>query len=68
MKPNGIGSATENLLDSMTRAEAERTAAALLREIAKESFRRHRNFVTATREAAQLTHLAIKLERFADDD
>lgn len=30
-------------LDSMTRAEAERAAAAVLRAIAGESFRRHRN-------------------------
>lgn len=53
------------LIDSLTREEAERMAAAALREVAKESYRRHRNVVTATREVAQLTHLAIKLENFA---
>ena len=53
-------------IDTMTREEAEVTAAAVLRAIAKESGRRHRNIVTATREASQLVHLAIKLEGFAN--
>lgn len=52
----------------MTRGEAELVAAGVLRAVAKESFSRHRNVVTATREAAQLTHVALILERYADDE
>lgn len=53
-------------LDSLTRAEVERVAAAVLREVAKGSYSRHRNVVTASREASQMTHLAFVLERYAD--
>lgn len=56
------------MLDSLTREEAEIMAARLLREIARESFRRHSNVVTATRESSQLTHLALRLEGFANAD
>jgi hypothetical protein len=56
---------TQEEANTMSRAEAEIVAAALLREIAKESFSRHRNVATATREACQLVELAIKLEAFA---
>ena len=55
-------------LDTVTRGEAETIAAGICRKLAKETYRRHRNVATATREAAQLTHLAIKLEAFAAED
>lgn len=53
-------------IDGMTREQAEKLAAEVLRDIAKTSWRRHRNVVTATREASQLIHLAIRLEGFAN--
>lgn len=53
-------------LGSLTREEAEKVAAAVLREVAKGAFKRHTNVVTATREASQLTHLALRLEAFAE--
>lgn len=40
-------------------------AAAVCRERAKESFRLHRDVAAATREASQLTHLAIRLDSMA---
>lgn len=57
-------------IDSLAREEAEIMAAAVLRALAKQAVldgaRRRRNIVTATREAAQLTHLAAVLERYAN--
>lgn len=55
-----------SVIDSLDRDGVEKMAAAVLREVAKQSIRRNRNVVTATREAAQLHHLALRLERFAD--
>ena len=52
-------------LNNVTREEAEIIAAGVCRELAKTARQRHRNVGTATREAAQLTHLALKLEAFA---
>lgn len=57
--------AIASVIDGMTREQAEQLAAEVLRDIAKTSFKRHRDVATATREASQLTHLAIRLEGFA---
>ena len=54
-------------IDTLSREDAEFMAAKVLRALAAESFRRHRNITTATREAAQLTHLATRLESFAGE-
>jgi hypothetical protein len=54
-----------NEIESLTREEAEKMAAAVLRAMASESMRRHRDVVTATSEASQLVQLAVRLEGFA---
>lgn len=57
-------------IDALTREEAELMAAKLFRALATQAIRdgaaRRRNIATAAREAAQLTHLAIRLESFAN--
>lgn len=57
-------------IDSLTRDEADLVAVKILRALAKDAVlagaQRRRNIVTATREASQLTHLANRLEAFAN--
>lgn len=43
-------------------------AAGVCRERAREAFKLNRRVGTATREASQLTHLALRLDQLAEDE
>lgn len=58
---------TIETIDGLNRVGCERLAAMVMREVAAKSHRLHRQRKDARREAFQLTRLADRLDRYADE-